>query len=81
MKCMIHKNTLESHKSASGKAIYLTITYGGFNTGKKQEWFPLSQLTISEPNDCGWSELNIPDWLIDQKHIGNGAFEEAEVAE
>ena len=80
MKYMIHKNTLENHRSESGKAIYLTITYGGFNTGKKREWFPLSQLTISQPNECGWAEVNIPDWLIEQKHIGNGSFEEAEVA-
>ena len=81
MKCMIHKNTLENHKSASGKAVYLTVTYGGFNTGKSVEWFPISQLTISKPNELGWSEVSIPEWLIHQKHIENGAFEEMEVAE
>ena len=79
MKCKIHRSTIEGHKSQSGKALYLTVTYGGFNTGKSREWFPISQITISEYNDCGWAEVTIPDWLIQQKHIGNGAFEEAEV--
>lgn len=79
MQGFIHQNTINNHKSKSGKALYLTVTYGGFNTGKKIEWFPLSKLTISTPNECGWSKITIPEWIINQKHINGGAFEEIEM--
>ena len=65
----IHTTTLETHKSASGKALYLTASYGGFNTGKSTEWFPISQLKISAPNECGWCEMEIPDWILKQKQF------------
>lgn len=85
MKFAIHTNTLDNHKSASGKALYLTHTYCGFNTGKSFEWFPLSQLKISSANECGWCDVDIPEWLLKQKgFLGyanelKGAFEEAEL--
>jgi len=85
MKFYLHRNTLEDHKSASGKAIYFTHGYG-FNTGTSVEWFPLSQLKISKFNELGWAELEIPDWILKQKSIlgygGSlkGSFVELEVA-
>jgi len=69
MKFYIHTTTLENHKSTSGKALYLTVTYGGFNTGKSIEWFPMSQLKISQPNECGYCEMEIPDWILKQKQM------------
>lgn len=85
MKFYIHENTLKNQKSQSGKAIYFTHSYCGFNTGKTHEWFPLSQLKIGEFNDCGWAELEIPDWILKQKQLLGyagclkGGFEELEV--
>lgn len=68
MKFYIHQNTINSQKSESGKAIYLTHSYDlGFH--EIHHWFPLSQLTISEPNECGWAEVEIPDWILKQKHL------------
>lgn len=85
MKFYIHRNTIENHKSASGKAIYFTHSFGGFNTGKSIQWFPLSQLKIGEFNDVDWAELEIPDWILKQKSLlgygGSlkGGFEEIDV--
>ena len=86
MKFYIHKNTLNTNKSNSGKAIFFTHSYGGFNTGKEQVWFPLSQLEIDKFNDVGWAKVNIPDWLLKQKGYLNsgslkGNFEELECSE
>ena len=69
MKFYIHTDTLKNHISASGKALYLTVTHGGFNTGKCVEWFPMSQLTTSEPNECGNCEMVIPEWILKQKQL------------
>lgn len=85
MKFYIHENTLNNQKSQSGKAIYFTHTFGGFNTGRTHEWFPFSQLKISAFNECGWAEVEIPDWLLNQKgllgYAGTlkGGFEELEI--
>lgn len=82
MKFWIHKNTLDNHKSTTGKAIYFTVTYGGFNTGNCREWFPMSQLKIgSDFNECGYTTLEIPEWILKQKGLLNysglrGSFEE-----
>ena len=86
MKFYIHINTFNTHKSNSGKAIFFTHSYGGFNTGKEQVWFPLSQLEIDKFNDVGWAKVNIPDWLLNQKGYLNsgslrGNFEELEWSE
>lgn len=81
----ISASTLETHRSESGKAIYLTVSCGGFNTGKRIEWFPISQLDIGNPNECGWCKVVIPEWILKQKQmIGYGnalkcTFEEADV--
>ena len=82
----IHENTLKSNKSSSGKAIFFTHTFCGFNSGKEQAWFPLSQLKIGNFNDVGWATLEIPNWLLRQKGYMNhgtlkGAFEELEWGE
>lgn len=84
MRFYIHENTLKNNKSASGKAIYFTHSYGGFNSGKSFEWFPLSQLTIGNFNDVGWATIDIPDWILKQKNFISygslvGCFEELEI--
>lgn len=79
MKFFIHQNTLNNHKSESGKAIYFTISTQGFNSSRHIEWFPLSQLRISEKaNENGWYGIEIPDWLLNKK-VKNQSIEELEV--
>jgi len=86
MKFSIHRNTIDTHKSSSGKAIYFNTSYAGFNTGRSVVWFPISQLKFhKDENECGWSTLEIPDWLLKSKgFLGyadslNVGFEELEV--
>ena len=54
MKAMFHTNTLEGQKSASGKALYLTARLDGSGFRTKAVWFPVSQLKVGNPNECGW---------------------------
>lgn len=74
----IHQNTVNNHKSASGKAIYLTVRFGLSDLHDTTVWLPMSQLNISEPNECGWSKIDIPDWLIRKNNLQKAAFIELE---
>ena len=70
----IHQNTVNNHKSASGKAVYLTVRFGTSESHDQTVWFPMSQLKIGEFNDCGWAEIEIPDWLIRKNKLMRAAF-------
>lgn len=78
MKKFIHQNTIENHKSASGKALYLTVRFGTSSIHDRTIWFPMSQLKIGEANECGWSMIEIPDWLIKKNSLERAAFIELE---
>ncbi len=75
----IHENTVKSHTSASGKAIHFTISNGYTSANDTTEWFPLSQLIIGNPNECGWCEILIPLWILKQKNISYSRLRELEV--
>ena len=74
----IHKNTLDNHKSASGKALYLTVRHGTSEAHDSITWLPISQLKFGEFNECGWAEIYIPDWLIRKNGLQKAAFIELE---
>lgn len=77
----IHKETLENHKSASGKAIYLTVRFGTSAIHDSIVWMPVSQLKVGEFNECGWALVEIPDWLIKKNGLERAGFVELEAAE
>ena len=70
----IHQNTVMNHKSASGKAIYLTVRFGTSESHDSVVWLPMSQLKFGEFNECGWAEVSIPDWLIHKNNLTRAAF-------
>lgn len=78
MRMMIHENTVENHKSASGKAIYFTARFGTSQIHDRPVWFPMSQLKIGKFNDVGWAIIEIPDWLIRKNCLNNAALVELE---
>ena len=75
----IHQNTVRDHQSASGKALYLTVRFGTSAINDRVIWLPLSQLKIGEANECGWSQIEIPDWLIKKNALQKASFVELEV--
>lgn len=76
----IHKNTLDSHISTSGKAIYFTIRFGTSSIHDRTIWMPMSQLSIGEFNECGWAKIDIPNWLINKNGLQKANFVELEEA-
>lgn len=74
----IHKNTLDNHVSASGKAIYFTVRFGTSAIHDRVTWLPMSQLKIGDFNECGWAKIDIPDWLINKNGLKNAGFVELE---
>ena len=78
MKKYIHQNTVNGHRSESGKALYLTVRFGTSSINDRIVWLPMSQLKISEANECGWSLIEIPDWLIKKNSLQRAAFIELE---
>ena len=78
MRMMIHKNTIENHKSQTGKAIYLTARFGKSQINDRPIWLPLSQLKIGAYNECGWATIDIPDWLIKKNCLTKAALIELE---
>lgn len=74
----IHRNTLNGHKSASGKAIYFTVRFGTSAIHDSITWLPISQLKIGEFNECGWARIEIPDWLIRKNSLTKASFVELE---
>lgn len=74
----IHQNTVSNHRSASGKALYLTVRFGTSSINDRAIWLPLSQLKIGEANECGWSQIEIPDWLIKKNGLQRASFIELE---
>lgn len=80
MRGFIHRSTLEGHKSASGKAIYFTVRFGTSAIHDSIVWLPLSQLKIGTENECGWSEIEIPGWLIKKNGLVRAALVELEEA-
>ena len=77
MKFWIHKNTIESHISASGKAIYFTYTEDDEHYGR--EWFPISKCKMPREksfNEEGWAIIDLPEWAMNQKGMlaYRGAF-------
>lgn len=74
MKYFIHENTLKDHKSASGKAIYLTVRFGTSDIHDSIKWFPLSQMRFGEVNEVGWMPVEIPDWLIRKNGLERASF-------
>ena len=75
----IHENTLKDHKSASGKAIYFTVRFGTSAIHDAIVWMPLSQLKIGNLNECGWAQIEIPQWLIRKNALEKAVFVELEV--
>lgn len=76
----IHQNTISGHRSASGKALYLTVRFGTSAINDRIVWLPMSQLKIGEANECGWSQIEIPDWLIKKNSLQRASFIELEEA-
>lgn len=74
----IHKNTVDNHKSASGKALYLTVRFGTSAIHDSIIWLPISQLSIGEYNECGWARIEIPEWLIKKNNLNKAGFVELE---
>lgn len=74
----IHKNTVDNHKSASGKALYLTVRFGTSAIHDSIVWLPVSQLSIGEYNECGWAKIEIPEWLIKKNNLTRAGFVELE---
>jgi hypothetical protein len=75
----IHENTVKAQTSASGKAIWLTKAGGYTSANDIRLWFPLSQLVVGRPNECGWCEILMPMWLVDQKAGDYRRLRETEV--
>ena len=75
----IHENTVKAQVSSSGKAIWFTVAGGYTSANDRIEWFPLSQLIIDSPNECGWCEILIPMWILKQKQIPYSRLREVEV--
>ena len=73
-----HKNTVDNHKSASGKALYLTVRFGTSAIHDSIIWLPISQLSIGEYNECGWARIEIPEWLIKKNNLTRAGFVELE---
>lgn len=70
MKLKVHEDTLNTHVSASGKAIYFDVLRDSAWRTIDHVWFPMSQLIISdEANEVGYHDIMIPYWLIKREHI------------
>ena len=74
MVAYIHENTWNNHKSASGKAIYLTVRFGTSSIHDSYTWLSVSQLKLDKFNEVGWARMEIPDWLIRKNGLQNAAF-------
>lgn len=56
---MIGEKILRNHSTE--KAFYSAYDSNGFGKGKPV-WIPKSICKFSEPNECGWVEVYIPQW-------------------
>ena len=60
------------------KAICLTVACGYTGANDRYEWFPKSQIIISEPNEVGNAEILIPVWLFRSKQISADSIRECD---
>jgi len=67
-KFMIYKDTLNE---GTEKAFPLEISVGAWSgKGNYRIWIPRSQCeVVSEPNEVGWAEVLIPNWIFTKQRI------------
>ena len=65
--CRIHDNT---YNNGTEKAFRVCVDDGRWASDRNGSlWIPKSVCIKGEPNDCGWSKILIPEWVIKKARV------------
>ena len=63
----IHKDTVSG---GSAKAICVTVDDGRWTSDRNGHlWIARSLCNISAPNEVGWCEIEVPEWVFTRERI------------